>query len=114
MLPSTVLSAWEQFLHQFILGADVHVDHAFTQSELATAHHTFVQGSLSVTWREKFHKAVHRLASGTIHDDVDGKAEFGGDDFRIAAEEAENFLFREGVWYLLHSGQLLSPVKNSK
>ena len=36
---------------------------------------------------EEFDEAVHRFAGGAIHDDVDGGAEGGGDEFGVGTEK---------------------------
>lgn len=75
----------------------MHVNDAFAQSELATSYKTLVKGSLRIALREEFDVAIHSLSCWSIHDNVYGDAIFGGDDFGVAAEEAEDFLFGQSV-----------------
>lgn len=97
VFPGAILRAGEELLEQLVLGAHVHVHDAFAQSQLTTSHETLVEGSLRIALREEFDVAIHGLSGWSIHDDVDGDAILGGDDFGVAAEEAEDFLFGQSI-----------------
>ena len=47
--------------------------------------------------REELDEAVHGLAGGAIHDDVDSHAELWGDNLRIASKESKDLLLGQGV-----------------
>ena len=97
MLPGAVLRAWKKLLQQFVLGAHVYVNHAVAQSELTSSHMTLIERSLRIALREEFDVAIHGLASWSVHDNVNGDAVFGGDDLCVAAKEAKDFLFSQGI-----------------
>lgn len=97
VFPGAILRAGEELLQKFVLGAHVHVHDAFAQSQLTTSHETLVEGSLRIALREELDVAIHGLSGWSIHDNMYGDAILGGDDFGVAAEEAEDFLFGQSI-----------------
>ena len=78
---------------------------------------TFVDGGRCVPIAKKFHYlllakelgrgrsrgltvAVHRLARGPIHNNMDRDPKIWGHNLGVAAKKAQDFLLGEGVWDL--------------
>lgn len=95
--PLDILGLGEHLPQQLVLRAQAHVHDAVPEPQLAAAHEALVEGGLGVAVREELDVAVHGLAVGAVHDDVDGHADVRRQDFGVAPEEAENFLLGQGV-----------------
>lgn len=97
MTPLDILRLGEHLLEQLILRAQANIHHAVPESQLVAAQEALVERRLGVAVGEELDVAVHGLAVGAVHDDVDGHANLRGEDFGVAAEEAKDFLLGQGV-----------------
>lgn len=105
-IPLDALGTREEFLHQGLLAADLHLDMAITNPRSTAVHAAMLVivdsvDSLGITL--KLDVAIHGLAGRTLHDDVDGvkgSSSRLADQTSIATNGGNNFVLCGAIWNL--------------
>jgi hypothetical protein len=106
VFPDDALGTREEILQKGILAASFHIYMAIAQAWRTTSLIDAVDAGnhlFGISSSIKFDIAVHRFGRRPFHDDVDRAAFLGGDDTRLASDELDYLLLRDGVGDLLLS-----------
>lgn len=106
-MPLHILRLREHGFHQLGLRRQRHFHVSISKPQTSALHIPSVlkatNGGLGVSNAEEFNVAVHGLAGGPLHGDVNGATQVRSDDFGVSAKERKDLLLGDRVRYLLES-----------